>query len=502
MENFEPKKLNITNINGGKKFINGVDPVNAEEINAIIEGVAYNESKILKVENQNELLETGLKELGDDFAEEQEKTNNAFNQVYTDITNGDDSIALQVENLSLDVEDNTAEIGRINAILSNYTDKDILAVAEGVENNEPFRQTGGVELSLVEIKENSETIVTMIEGNTEIMNDDSFAHSKISGIKSVGKNLVNIDSFVNDVFVKNDDGTYTITKSGNNRFSAKIAWILPKNTIFTPSTEIISIYDPTANGGNGGYVDNSSNYLGVEYVYDNGEVGISTGFNIKKGYSTIAARKAHQQIVSLQLYLSSGTPDGFAITIKNLMFSFGYDALPFEPYYESVMSLPEQVELSKYDYIKNNEIHKYGKEIVFNGSENWVFSGNSMSVKLPQDFANEQRFLCSGARDYKVQVLAENNAKILKVQNLDEGITDLWEENFKSELSSENLRIFYSSNTLKKTKIEFNNKYKVFNKGYEIMQLQGTLDVYIDQLTNPIPTITQDYLIVVRGNKQ
>lgn len=56
-----------------------------------------------------------------------------------------------------------------------------------------------------------------------------------------------------------------------------------------------------------------------------------------------------------------------------LMLNYGSSALPYEPYTQSVLSLPEAVELTEYDtaYPETGEIQRQSNTLTFNGAEDW-----------------------------------------------------------------------------------------------------------------------------------
>ena len=64
-------------------------------------------------------------------------------------------------------------------------------------------------------------------------------------------------------------------------------------------------------------------------------------------------------------------------TANNLVFkpilNYGSSALPYEPYTQSVLSLPEAVELTEYDtaYPETGEIQRQSNTLTFNGTETW-----------------------------------------------------------------------------------------------------------------------------------
>lgn len=58
------------------------------------------------------------------------------------------------------------------------------------------------------------------------------------------------------------------------------------------------------------------------------------------------------------------------------MLNYGSSALPYEPYTQSVLSLPEAVELTEYDtaYPETGEIQRQSNTLTFNGTETWYTS--------------------------------------------------------------------------------------------------------------------------------
>ena len=66
-----------------------------------------------------------------------------------------------------------------------------------------------------------------------------------------------------------------------------------------------------------------------------------------------------------------------------LMLNYGSSALPYEPYTQSVLSLPEAVELTEYDtaYPETGEIQRQSNTLTFNGTEIW------------KDYSDDTRFI-------------------------------------------------------------------------------------------------------------
>lgn len=65
-----------------------------------------------------------------------------------------------------------------------------------------------------------------------------------------------------------------------------------------------------------------------------------------------------------------------SVSWNNIMLNYGSSALPYEPYTQSVLSLPEAVELTEYDtaYPETGEIQRQSNTLTFNGTETWYIS--------------------------------------------------------------------------------------------------------------------------------
>ena len=65
-----------------------------------------------------------------------------------------------------------------------------------------------------------------------------------------------------------------------------------------------------------------------------------------------------------------------SVSWNNIMLNYGSSALPYEPYTQSVLSLPEAVELTEYDtaYPETGEIQRQSNTLTFNGTETWYTS--------------------------------------------------------------------------------------------------------------------------------
>lgn len=182
-------------------------------------------------------------------------------------------------------------------------------------------------------------IVCSVEGSAVVVNDASdlpmqgmkiFGRSTQDGtptpdapveIKSVvepvvtvcGKNLLNMDALIDDNFVKNPDGSYTLTKTGvgDLRFSAKADLKLPVG-VYTLSVGALSGTDTAA-----------------RFVFthvDNHEVSHSVTPTTPKIVTVENAVK------KVSLYISTSLPDGTYVTMSDVMLEVGSKATAYEPY--------------------------------------------------------------------------------------------------------------------------------------------------------------------------
>lgn len=128
-----------------------------------------------------------------------------------------------------------------------------------------------------------------------------------------GKNLLNADLMINDQFVKNADGTYTLTKNGasNLRFSKRAACSLPSGTY------IMSVASVT----------DTENIVRLALTFASGkELSVAVTPNIPK---TIVV---DEEITKFAAYIPSDRSDGSYTTFSGLMLERGSVATPYETY--------------------------------------------------------------------------------------------------------------------------------------------------------------------------
>ena len=113
--------------------------------------------------------------------------------------------------------------------------------------------------------------------------------------------------------------------------------------------------------------DSSTNLLIYADYYSNGEwkypAFTSTGSNFVVPDSW----------EGVQLYILVESGETLSNLVLKPMLNYGSSALPYEPYIQSVLSLPEAVELTEYDtaYPETGEIQRQSNTLTFNGTETW-----------------------------------------------------------------------------------------------------------------------------------
>lgn len=178
-------------------------------------------------------------------------------------------------------------------------------------------------------------------------------------IVSTGRNLIpypyydGMSKTENGItFIVNTDGTITVNGTATDRAIYYIAGLYS----VSPPKDCIMTGCPSG-GGRNTYSLEAYN----EDQYYHSDVGSGT---------LIPANFACRVIIVIR----QGT------TVNNIVFkpmlNYGSSALPYEPYTQSVLSLPEAVELTEYDtaYPETGEIQRQSNTLTFNGTETWYTS--------------------------------------------------------------------------------------------------------------------------------
>lgn len=212
--------------------------------------------------------------------------------------------------------------------------------------------------------------IMLNEGSTALPYMPYFSGLKNAFFKeivSTGKNLIpypyakGTDTLNGVTFTVNNDGTIIA-----NGTATENAIFIFHNFDFSLSAGTYTI-SGLENGGADTYCLQISrdNYTESWNLY-NGNIQ----FNLENTSSML-----------LQFVVYKGT------TVNKIVFkpmlNYGSSALPYEPYTQSVLSLPEAVELTEYDtaYPETGEIQRQSETDVFNGTEMW------------NDYSDDTRFI-------------------------------------------------------------------------------------------------------------
>jgi hypothetical protein len=357
----------------------------------------------------------------------------------------------------------------------------------------------------------------------------------------------NIDKLVGGALVKNADGTYTITKNGGNRLSARAYIGIPHtatsgNTIITNSFEIIENTASQKLGAQFFYDKQGSAYQGVQFAEPTTSLaGNPNGFN--------------KDVVMVQLYLQNGETDGAYIRFRNLMTRYGRAnqiTYEYEPYKEDTsFSLDGAVTLEGFDvYDTSNgnfvrsardtidvERKKFIKKIgtlVLNGSENWwtnaTASSNGrtfMQCRIDSLGANPQfgqyNTCIMADKEYKASSQAElfwstgtadkvpngiainysggvNYIYVLSLVSDNNG-TPFTATEWKNYLASNPITVKYEMATPIETDIDIPDDYVARLNGVEIIDDTGRTytDLMVANDSVPKPKITQSYYTKIGG---
>ena len=185
-------------------------------------------------------------------------------------------------------------------------------------------------------------------------------------------------------------------------------------------------YSVTANGTNTS--DTTAQFIFIDnhdrYFFPKGTYTINTNFDGENSTMNLFVQryKMDESFDETVVYLKSGSTtfendtDGLLLirmvinagqTVNNVtmkpMLNYGSSALPYEPYTQSVLSLPEAVELTEYDtaYPETGEIQRQSNTLTFNGTETWNDLSDDtryiygINIPIPADLAPYEGVICN-----------------------------------------------------------------------------------------------------------
>lgn len=581
MAQFEPKKLNIGEINDGNRFNNG-DGIGAEAINAPIEAAYYAQ----EIADNLEYEYKDLKEIADNHEERIAQTEYdtkmlyaiasqkglyaiaEVEQAYTSRVTADGQnivdgqktpvtmikgSTVRCENL-LAVPYASSSGTTSNGITWTYDEQGVIT-ANGtstgisqkylIEKNSNFNKAGTYTISIlggststyyleIEAKDsattkwlwgkpvgtapvtftlnegeyfvvqvrvasgvalNNQKIYVMLNvGSTALPYQPYFTdlkHSKINSIVSTGRNLLDISKFVGGVLVDNGDGTYTISKNGNARWSG--VWTLDTPILLENVFSNLELVEKTTTTDKLAIIATLTN--GVQKFF-----GLAAGGGGRYGIMG--------EVKSFQIYLNATEPDGAYFKFKNPYITRKDNY--YTPFVQETYQLPETLELPEFDSFnpQMGELIKQTEVLVLDGTEEWKSQGEN-DVVLNLYFSLQKQ----GSQSYIIPTYGrydenagQNNKSLQNVAKLNAtGINLLFDvsaEKFKDingwkkylEEQYENgtpIKVAYKLDTPTVETIENAPKsYTAYNQGNETAVLEN-------EEFGAIPTITNEYIVVL-----
>ena len=246
--------------------------------------------------------------------------------------------------------------------------------------------------------ENNLTVYPMVnEGSTALPYMPYFSGLKNAFFKeivSTGRNLIpypyydGMSKTENGItFIVNTDGTITVNGTATDRAIYYIAGLYS----VSPPKDCIMTGCPSG-GGSNTYSLEAYN----EDQYYHSDVGSGT---------LIPANFACRVIIVIR----QGT------TVNKIVFkpmlNYGSSALPYEPYTQSLLSLPEAVELTEYDtaYPETGELQRQSKTLTFNGTETWGI----YTPTTPEEGFTVFQFSLSAAGEPGVPPTSDGTAQVI-----------------------------------------------------------------------------------------
>ena len=196
-----------------------------------------------------------------------------------------------------------------------------------------------------------------------------------------------------------------------------------------------------------------------------------------------------------------------SVSWNNIMLNYGSSALPYEPYTQSVLSLPEAVELTEYDtaYPETGEIQKQSKTMTFDGTENFfeyiknVFGTGVSYTTIPEMicnhyFARTDIRMATGLEDKQMCLSTpENGNRFLFKDSSFDTLEEF--KNHLAELSAAGnpLTVTYKTAETTTEQADFSaDSYIAWKNGSETIK-QGNTDNSIYGAEN---TVEQDYYLL------
>ena len=220
----------------------------------------------------------------------------------------------------------------------------------------------------------------------------------------------------------------------------------------------------------------------------------------------------------IEFYFTSPTNEIYLIgsvgsgTVNGLQVNTGESALPYEPYTQSVLSLPEAVELAEYDtaYPETGEIQKQSNTLTFNGTETWndlsddtryIYATNILIPAYPTPYEGVicNLFPSSDVNGVYLTGIVEGTYKSLVAQFLKSSFPEFnsvtaWKAYLAAQSAAGNpLTVTYKTAEATTEQADFSaDSYIAWKNGSETIK-QGDTDNSIYGAEN---TVEQDYYLL------
>lgn len=349
-----------------------------------------------------------------------------------------------------------------------------LLYVEDIENTSEIRETANG----LTVLDDTPSTVTKIQGNTVQCEPGgggnlwNFVHTKISGIKSTGRNLIPFPYLGAEVEVPKtiNNVTFTVLNDGSVRVQGTASDTVYFNLCRVDFGNTNVVWANTAVNGK----------FFADVNYDGREGNKSTFIRVDKN-----------------------------VTVDRIyypMVNIGDQALPFEKGgKESVMALPETLELGKWDYIENGKLYKYTKTLNVTSNTEGLVQDESFDTctltLLDMDISESYFATCDDANISIFRNLNTNTFQLWVSQADDRNEPIITAKSLVGTVGNE-LIIAYKTLSPEIIDLAIDMQYKVWNGGCEIMQLEGEYfeNVHEEKIYySPVPTVTNNYYIKIGG---
>ena len=383
---------------------------------------------------------------------------------------------------------NTNKIKAVeNALISVGT----ISKANGTITKE-VQQIGGTELDGLTILDNSYTTVNKIQGDT--VSGEGFTglkNAKISGIKSIGRNLFSYPYIT--TFPRTENGITFVENNG----------VIVANGTATKSMYIQLASDIKLEAGKKYSFSGNPVGWGTETYYIYVAIRKKEGGSMYVNSANSPFECPEYSNANSFLFIAEGQ------TLNNVVFSpminIGETALLFETRVENVMSLPEEIELGKWDYVQDGQLVRQTRTITLKGSETWRLTSLGFSATCiyanPATSVSNYVNAVSNAYTFSGNITDDNtkifaNRTDIFIRDTAYSTVEDWKAHLAELYASGNpVIVAYELATPTVEPFEFDNNYIVWDKGLETI-LGNSNAVF-----GANPTIKNEYITLLGGNK-